>query len=222
MNIKCLSAEDESRILDALAVKDLDWDKVSSGSSSLGLYKGDFLVGTIQPNPLNILFTGFLYRDKPDSPALWELLLHQAGLPSSLRESIQALSTGKAVVRDVPPHATLKEIITELNLRDHKGKLTVEVLVHDKVVRTGGCLSITYPNSAVKTLHVLDLGKPFTDSCGNGVNMFVQGLYSDEDLAKCRDMRVQQLERDLLGLRKDLGKKEERLTLWKEGEISVV
>ena len=205
--LRILSAGDESKILAALPVKDLEWDRASSITQGLlSLYNGDLLVAHLHPNPLNILYPGYLFRDR--SQDQWDLLLTQESLPDPLRVSIRALALGLA-----------QKPITELDLRDHKGKLTVEILVHDKVVQTGNCLSITYPNGATKTLHNNDLGKPFMDICGNGVNMFVQGTYSPEDLDRCRKMRVQQLELELACLRRDIEKKEERLSLWKEGEI---
>jgi hypothetical protein len=208
--LSILSAGDESKIMAALPVKDLEWDRAESISQGLlSLYNGGLLVAHLNPNPLNILYPGSLFRDR--SQAQWELLLQQESFPDPLRVSIRARALGLA-----------PKYITELDLRDHKGKLTVEILVHDKVVWTGNCLSITYPNGAVKTLHSNDLGKPFKDICGNGVNMFVQGTYSPEDLDRCRKMRVQQLECDLAGLRRDIEKKEDRLSLWKVGEISVV
>lgn len=208
--LRILSADDESKIMAALPVKDLEWDRAGSTSPELlYLYNGGLLVAHLNPNPLNILYPGSLFRDR--SQAQWELLLQQESFPDPLRVSIRARALGLA-----------PKYITELDLRDHKGKLTVEILVHDKVVWTGNCLSITYPNGAVKTLHSNDLGKPFKDICGNGVNMFVQGTYSPEDLDRCRKMRVQQLECDLAGLRRDIEKKEDRLSLWKVGEISVV
>jgi len=219
-NLKILSAEDESKILAALAVNDLEWDQVLSSRHSLDLYKGDLLVATLQPNPITIVSTGFLYRNQPGSQALWGLLLQQENLPDPLRVSVRALALGLAKM--VPAAAPSQEYLTELNFRDYKGKLTLETTVHNKVVKSDRCLSITYPNSAIKTLHERDLGKPFRDSSGRGVAMFVKGVHTPEDILKCRHMMLQVLDAELGVLQKDVTEKMERLTLWREGEISLV
>jgi len=215
MNI--LSNKDEFKILESIPIKDLKWDRVSSKSPGLlELYDGCLFVASLQPNPINVLYRDFLLRGKPDPVSLWERVLSLEGIPPALKGTIKSLSAGAAEVRPVAP----PKYITEINLRDREGKLTVRVLLLDQGVQTDNFLSITYPNGTVKTLNNNDLGKPFMDSCGNGVSMFVQGNYSSEDLNRCRDMRVHQLEQELCGLHKDIKKKEEKLALWRDGEIS--